>query len=121
MCTRGQPYLYPHLNVPLLCLLCRPSGLTPDPLDYAFCWHLLAVLSAVGALPAATADLPEGAASRDLGRLPGWAAIVSLMPAGPTFPPSAASSQLPLLARTHLSAAPRCSPFVLLLQPPRLA
>lgn len=38
----------------------RPSGLTPDPLDYAFPWHLLSVLGAVGALPPAVVELPQG-------------------------------------------------------------
>lgn len=42
----------------------RPSGLTPDPLDYAFPWHLLSVLGAVGALPPAVVELPQGGGHR---------------------------------------------------------
>lgn len=38
----------------------RPAGFTPDPLDCAFCWHLLSLLTAVGALPEAAAELPQG-------------------------------------------------------------
>lgn len=42
----------------------RPSGLTPDPLDYAFPWHLLSALGAVGALPPAVVELPQGGCLR---------------------------------------------------------
>jgi nuclear pore complex protein Nup98-Nup96 len=35
----------------LLRRVLRPAGVTPDPLDYSFSWHLLGVLRAVGAAP----------------------------------------------------------------------
>ena len=50
------------LLVALVFIVCsfRPAGFTPDPLDYAFCWHLLGVLGALGTLPPAADNLPEG-------------------------------------------------------------
>ncbi|KAL4425557.1 hypothetical protein ABPG75_009573 [Micractinium tetrahymenae] len=54
----------PSALAPLLARLLRPAGFTPDPLDCAFCWHLLSVLSATGALPEAAAELPPAAATR---------------------------------------------------------
>ena len=47
--------LAPSSNCRLLRLLLllsrRPGGHTPDPLDYAFSWHLLSVLQAIGVVP----------------------------------------------------------------------
>ncbi|PRW58789.1 nuclear pore complex NUP98A isoform X1 isoform B [Chlorella sorokiniana] len=71
---------------PLLARLLRPSGLTPDPLDYAFPWHLLSVLGAVGALPPAVVELPQAAAARmsfiaqleAVGGLAHWAVYAAL-------------------------------------------
>ncbi|KAL4426686.1 hypothetical protein ABPG77_004742 [Micractinium sp. CCAP 211/92] len=54
----------PAALAPLLARLLRPAGFTPDPLDCAFCWHLLSLLTAVGALPEAAAELPPAAATR---------------------------------------------------------
>lgn len=64
----------------------RPSGLTPDPLDYSFSWHLLCVLGAIGALPPAAAGLPPAAAARmsfvaqleAVGGLAHWAVYAAL-------------------------------------------
>ncbi|PSC76893.1 nuclear pore complex NUP98A isoform B [Micractinium conductrix] len=55
---------FPAALAPLLARLLRPAGVTPDPLDSAFCWHLLSVLSAVEALPEDAAALPPAAAAR---------------------------------------------------------
>ena len=65
--TDSEPGLPPPSLAGCVCALlphcrtaCRPAGFTPDPLDYSFCWHLLSVLGALGTLPPAADNLPEG-------------------------------------------------------------
>lgn len=60
--------------------------MTPDPLDYAFSWHLLCLLGALGALPPAALDAPQAAAARmsfiaqleAVGGLAHWAVYAAL-------------------------------------------
>ncbi|KAI3438757.1 hypothetical protein D9Q98_001175 [Chlorella vulgaris] len=71
---------------PLLARLLRPSGVTPDPLDYSFCWHMLGVLQALQVLPAAATALPEAAVAsmsfisqlEASGQLSHWAVYAAL-------------------------------------------
>jgi nuclear pore complex protein Nup98-Nup96 len=67
--------------------LLRPAGITPDPLDYSFIWHMLCVLRSIGAVP--EEDVPTTPAPsiaqmnfisqlENLGGLSHWAVYVAL-------------------------------------------
>ena len=71
-----------------LARLLRPAGVTPDPLDYSFPWHLLCVLRSINAIPRHEDDDSSPAAAiahmafisqlESLGELAHWAIYVAL-------------------------------------------